>query len=65
MAKPIRQLSNVNIIIQKGLAAANEIFDQLDQENEDNTGENTNTIEGDKIEFKDVSFHNTGGLIHK
>jgi len=63
MAKPIRQLSNVNIIIQKGLAAANEIFDQLDQENEDNTGENTNTIEGN-IEFKDVSFsYNTGGLI--
>jgi subfamily B ATP-binding cassette protein MsbA len=31
MAKPIRQLSNINIIVQKGLAAANEIFDQLDQ----------------------------------
>jgi hypothetical protein len=29
MAKPIRQLSNINIIVQKGLAAANEIFDQL------------------------------------
>ena len=30
MAKPIRQLSNINMIIQKGLAAANEIFEQLD-----------------------------------
>ena len=38
MAKPIRQLSNINIIVQKGLAAANEIFDQLDQENENNKG---------------------------
>ena len=33
MAKPIRQLSSVNGIIQKGLAA-NEIFDQLDYEDE-------------------------------
>ena len=63
MAKPLRQLSNVNIIIQKGLAAANEIFDQLDQDNEDNNGENTEQIHGN-IEFKEVSFsYNTGGLI--
>ena len=35
MAKPIRQLSNINMIVQKGLAAANEIFEQLDQEVEE------------------------------
>ena len=29
MAKPIRQLSNIKMIVQKGLAAANEIFEQL------------------------------------
>ena len=63
MAKPIRQLSNINIIVQKGLAAANEIFDQLDQQNENNLGDIDSKIFGD-IEFKDVTFsYNTGGLI--
>ena len=63
MAKPIRQLSNINIIVQKGLAAANEIFDQLDQKNEDNSGDIDSLILGD-IDFKNVSFsYNTGGLI--
>ena len=63
MAKPIRQLSNINIIVQKGLAAANEIFDQLDQDNEDNSGDIKNKINGD-IEFKNVSFsYNTGGQV--
>ena len=32
MAKPIRQLSSINMTVQKGLAAANEIFEQLDEE---------------------------------
>ena len=63
MAKPIRQLSNINIIVQKGLAAANEIFDQLDQQNENNSGDIDSLILGD-IDFKNVSFsYNTGGLI--
>ena len=63
MAKPIRQLSNINIIVQKGLAAANEIFDQLDQQNEDNSGDIDSLILGD-IDFNNVSFsYNTGGLI--
>ena len=60
MAKPIRQLSNVNIIVQKGLAAANEIFDQLDQEIEEDEGNNEDKIEG-KIELKDINFsYDTG-----
>jgi ATP-binding cassette, subfamily B, bacterial MsbA len=63
MSKPIRQLSNINIIVQKGLAAANEIFDQLDQQNENNSGDIDAPISGD-IDFKNVSFsYNTGGLI--
>ena len=59
MAKPIRQLSSINGVIQKGLAAANEIFDQLDFDDEVNTGDTTKPIEG-VIEFKDVSFGYTG-----
>ena len=63
MAKPIRQLSNINIIIQKGLAAANEIFDQLDQDNEDNSGDIKDKINGDII-FENVSFsYNTGSQV--
>ena len=63
MAKPIRQLSNINIIVQKGLAAANEIFDQLDQDDESNIGDISDDINGD-ISFEDVGFsYNTGGQI--
>ena len=63
MAKPIRSLSNINITIQKGLAAANEIFDQLDQDNENNSGKLTDPIDGN-IVFEDVSFsYDTGGQI--
>ena len=55
MAKPIRQLSNINIIVQKGLAAANEIFEQLDQDIESDIGTNQSDIDGN-IEFKNVNF---------
>ena len=63
MAKPIRQLSSINMIVQKGLAAANEIFDQLDQNKEIDNGLNENIIEGN-IEFKDINFsYDTGSQI--
>ena len=55
MAKPIRQLSNINITVQKGLAAAKEIFEQLDEDIEDDKGDNVSPIKGN-IEFKDVYF---------
>ena len=55
MAKPIRQLSNINMIVQKGLAAASEIFEQLDQEVESDLGDNKDIIEGN-IEFDNVNF---------
>ncbi len=63
MAKPIRQLSNINMIVQKGLAAANEIFEQLDQEVESDLGDNKDIIEGN-IEFNNVNFsYETGPQI--
>ena len=55
MAKPIRQLSNINAVIQKGLAAAVEIFDQLDAQEEDDAGQLESNISGN-ITFSDVSF---------
>ena len=63
MAKPIRQLSNINIIVQKGLAAANEIFEQLDQDIEEDEGINEDKIEG-RIVFENINFsYDTGKQI--
>ncbi|MDB4000390.1 lipid A export permease/ATP-binding protein MsbA [Gammaproteobacteria bacterium] len=58
MAKPIRQLSNINAVIQKGLAAAIEIFDQLDSKEEEDSGDIASAITGN-IEFNDVTFSYT------
>jgi ATP-binding cassette, subfamily B, bacterial MsbA len=55
MAKPIRQLSNINAVIQKGLAAAIEIFDQLDSTEEEDSGDVKSPIIGN-IQFSDVNF---------
>ena len=55
MAKPIRQLSNINAVIQKGLAAAVEIFDQLDAKEEDDDGQIESSIVG-AVDFKNVCF---------
>ena len=54
--KPIRQLSEVNSLIQKGLAAAENIFELLDEASEDNNG--TYQVERAKgeIEFRNTSF---------
>src|SRR5690606_3149414 len=45
LPKPIRQLSEVSANIQKGIAAAESIFEQLDVEPEQDTG----TIERDRV----------------
>ncbi len=55
-AKPVKQLSTINSIIQRGLAAAESIFGVLDEEREKNTGtRNLTRAEGsirfDKLEF--------------
>ena len=56
LAKPIRQLSQINSVIQRGLAAASSIFQLLDESEETDGG--TKVIDGrvDSIEFKNVSF---------
>ena len=56
LAKPIRQLSEVVPRVQKGLAAAEDIFDVFDQETEEDNGElELGSIEG-RVEFRGVSF---------
>ncbi len=56
LAKPVRQLSEINSQIQKGLAAAEDIFSQLDEEIEKNDGKfKSDEIKGE-IQFSNVSF---------
>ncbi|OED44761.1 lipid A export permease/ATP-binding protein MsbA [Endozoicomonas sp. (ex Bugula neritina AB1)] len=56
MPRPIRQLSEVNAKIQKGLAAAESIFSFLDEEPEENTGTyQVDALQG-KVEFINTSF---------
>jgi subfamily B ATP-binding cassette protein MsbA len=56
LAKPIRQLSEVNSIIQKGLAAAEDIFEHLDSADEKDSGTHSVERVQGKIEFRNVSF---------
>jgi len=60
LPKPIRQLSEVSANIQKGIAAAESIFEQLDEEPEQDTG----TIERDRvsgrIEVNNLTFRYPG-----
>jgi len=56
LAKPIRQLSEVNSNIQKGVAAAGTIFATLDESEEVDAGTvEKASVEG-RFEFRDVSF---------
>ena len=56
LARPIRKLSEVNARLQRGLAAAEDVFAQLDESAEQDTGSHeVDRVEG-RIEFKDVSF---------
>ena len=58
---PLKRLTNVNAMIQRGIAAAASIFLLIDEENEVDAGEkehliaNTEGLTG-KIEFRNVSF---------
>ncbi len=56
LANPIKKLSEVNARLQRGLAAAEDVFWQLDQEPEPDAGERTLEHAVGRIEFRDVSF---------
>ena len=57
MARPIRQLSSLNAVIQKGLAAAEDIFQSMDKQPEDYESgiELSKSLEG-SVELKNVNF---------
>ena len=56
LAKPIRQLTQINAIIQRGIAASSSIFGLLDEPSEPNSGQHAvRRIDG-RVEFRDVWF---------
>ena len=60
LAKPIRQLTQVNSVIQRGLSAAYSIFTLLDEQAEPNTGDHEVERAKGKIEFINVRFTYNG-----
>lgn len=56
LAKPIRQLSQINSVIQRGLSAASSIFSLLDERGEVDCGEKTLPGAIEHIEFDNVRF---------
>jgi subfamily B ATP-binding cassette protein MsbA len=56
LPKPIRQLSEVSATIQKGLAAADSIFAQLDEPSESDTGQYKIDRAKGRLEFDRVQF---------
>ncbi|KZZ44440.1 lipid ABC transporter permease/ATP-binding protein [Oleiphilus sp. HI0118] len=56
MAKPIRQLTQINEKIQRGVAAARDLFAVMDADPEEDKGEKVLEKVTGRIEFKDVRF---------
>ncbi len=56
LAKPIRQLTQINAVIQRGLSAAASIFELLDEEIEKDTGTQLLHRAKGRVEFTNVSF---------
>jgi subfamily B ATP-binding cassette protein MsbA len=55
--EPIRRLTNINITIQKGMAAAQSIFELLDREEEPDRGQGMlETVQG-TLHFDDITFY--------
>lgn len=56
LARPLKKLSEVNAKLQRGLAAAEDVFSQIDEEREADVGtREIDEVEG-RIEFRGVNF---------
>lgn len=61
LLRPMRRITRVNTMIQKGLAGAQSVFKLLDEPTEINDGSKiTDRVNGD-IRFQDVNFHYRSG----
>lgn len=56
MLQPVRRITNVNSILQRGIAASSSLFEIIDEPNEQELGANSTSLSKGKIEFKNVSF---------
>jgi ATP-binding cassette, subfamily B, bacterial MsbA len=56
LAKPMRQLGEINGVIQKGIAAAESVFEILDLPKEINTGKQSAERVRGKIEIRNLTF---------
>ncbi len=67
MANPIKKLSEINAKLQRGLAAAEDIFSQLDQKTEQDSGQMDIDRVAGRIKFQDVGFQyatSKGPVLH-
>ncbi len=62
LAKPIRQLTQINAVIQRGLSASASIFGLLDEDIERDTGSELLPRAEGRIEFKGVNFSYKDGV---
>lgn len=62
LAKPIRQLTQINAVIQRGLSAAASIFELLDEELEKDTGTQVLDRAKGRVEFTNVHFSYKEGV---
>jgi len=56
LLRPIRQITNINVSIQRGIAAGISIFELLDESEELDTGTYTVDRISGRVEFRDVGF---------
>lgn len=56
LLRPIRQLTNVNLTIQRGIAAGTSIFELLDERDERDRGVYTTERVAGRVEFRGVGF---------
>jgi subfamily B ATP-binding cassette protein MsbA len=56
MAKPIRKLSEINSVLQRGVVAARDVFAQIDEPEEADSGRVDIDRVAGRVEFRDVSF---------
>ena len=62
MLQPIRRITNVNAILQRGMAASSSLFEIIDEPSESERGLESPGICSGKIEFKNVNFSYDGKL---
>ncbi|MFQ5609233.1 MAG: ABC transporter transmembrane domain-containing protein, partial [Woeseiaceae bacterium] len=56
MLQPIRRITNVNAVLQRGVAGADSLFAVIDEDSESDTGSfEAGRVDGN-VEFRDVSF---------